>query len=55
MITRIVKMTIKEDKVKEFIDYFESFNEKIRTFEGCEHHEFLADKNEQSIFLPTLI
>ncbi|NOZ46012.1 MAG: antibiotic biosynthesis monooxygenase [Chlorobi bacterium] len=50
MITRIVKMSIKKDKVADFIKYFEIFNEKIKKFDGCEHHDFLEDKNAQNIF-----
>lgn len=50
MITRIVKMSVKKDKVKDFVRYFEKYNEEIKIFDGCEHHDFLEDKNDASVF-----
>ncbi|CAN5404017.1 hypothetical protein BH11BAC2_BH11BAC2_14830 [soil metagenome] len=35
MITRIVRLTLQEDKISEFKKHFESSYEKIRHFEGC--------------------
>ena len=46
----IVKMSVRTDKVKDFIKYFEKYSEKIKSFDGCEHHDFLDDKNDKNTF-----
>ena len=50
MITRIVKMSFKEDKVLDFLKVFEKQKEFIASFEGCTHLELLRDKNKPNSF-----
>lgn len=50
MLTRIVKMTFQEAKVKEFLKIFETEKEKIRAFDGCNSVELLNDIHHKNIF-----
>ncbi len=43
-------MTVNPSKIEEFIQFIEPTMQKIQQFKGCEHLEFLKDKNEKNIF-----
>ncbi len=50
MFIRIVKLSFQEDRVTEFLDYFDSIKSKIRHFPGCEFLELYRDKNDANVF-----
>ena len=50
MITRIVKMTFKEDKIEGFLNYFPEIVNQIKAREGCINVELLHDVNDPRIF-----
>lgn len=47
---RIVKLTLQEECVAEFLANFEQQKSNIRAFEGVQHLELLNDKNSPNIF-----
>lgn len=47
---RIVKLTLQEVRVAEFLANFEQQKEHIRAFEGLEYLELLNDKNNSNIY-----
>ncbi len=49
MIVRIVKLTLKTDKLNGFLEAFESVKDQIRNFEGCLHTELLTDTENSGI------
>lgn len=51
MLTRVVRMTFQEDKVKAFLENFNQNKEKIRNFPGCRHLELWQDENFKNIFM----
>lgn len=51
MITRIVKLTIRAEKMDEFIEAFNKHKHDIKSFDGCNHLELLADVSENGIVL----
>jgi quinol monooxygenase YgiN len=50
MITRIVKMTFKRDKLEDFQRIFERSKEEIRDFEGCLHVELYRDTMQENVY-----
>ena len=44
MITRLVKMTFKEDTIADFLKLFEERKERIKANRGCVHLEMLQEK-----------
>lgn len=50
MITRIVRMTFKEENTKTFQELFEIVKDKILKFEGCNGVKLLRDINNPCIF-----
>ena len=50
MITRVVKMTFKSEKVADFLNVFEEVKAKIASFEGCNEVKLLRDTNDERIF-----
>lgn len=50
MITRIVKMTFREDAIDEFTALFTERKATIRGFEGCTHLELWRDHDATNIF-----
>ena len=50
MITRIVKITLKPDKVNDFMEIFRDVKETIAAFDGCHHVELLQDLHSPNIF-----
>jgi len=51
MLIRVVRMTLKEEKVVEFLANFDANKEKIRNFPGCQYLELWQDENQPNIFL----
>lgn len=50
MITRIVKLSFKEDKTEEFLDIFNTTKNRIRSSKGCISLELLKAKNKNNEF-----
>ncbi|MBL4577672.1 MAG: antibiotic biosynthesis monooxygenase [Flavobacteriales bacterium] len=50
MLTRIVKMTFREDKLEDFRRIFEHSIDKIRSFEGCTHVELNRDTHRKNVY-----
>jgi quinol monooxygenase YgiN len=51
MITRIVKLTFQEDKVDDFLAFFETIKWKVNTFPGCIGMQLMQDtRNRKVIF-----
>ena len=50
MITRIVKMTFREEEIPAFQQLFEERKQRIRDVEGCTHLQLWQDKSNPSIF-----
>ena len=50
MITRIVKLQFEENKIADFLTFFETIKHKVNTFEGC-----LGMKLLQDISNPTIV
>ena len=50
MLVRIVKLTIREDKISDFIHNFETNKMAIRNFPGCRFLELYRDKHDPEIF-----
>lgn len=50
MITRIVKMTFREDSAGDFREFVETVKDRIRNFSGCRHLEILQDIHNRNIF-----
>ena len=50
MIIRIVKMTLKKDKLEEFQRIFERSKGAIRDFEGCLHVELCRDTIQENVY-----
>ena len=50
MITRIVKMTFREDAVDEFREIFQDVRLNIADFDGCQLLELLKDLEDKTIF-----
>lgn len=50
MITRIVKMTFREEEVANFKLLFQQNMKQIKAFSGCHHLELLQEEKEGNIF-----
>ncbi|MCB9189201.1 MAG: antibiotic biosynthesis monooxygenase [Flavobacteriales bacterium] len=50
MITRLVKLTISEDKIQEFERIFVSNQDKISKFPGCVSVKVLRDINQPNVY-----
>jgi heme-degrading monooxygenase HmoA len=50
MITRIVRMSFREEEVEAFKQLFEERKELIRNFEGCTHLQLWQDKHHPTVF-----
>jgi quinol monooxygenase YgiN len=50
MITRIVRLSFKQESVEEFLELFENTKFSIRSFEGCSHLELLKDHSNKAVF-----
>ena len=49
MLTRIVKMTFRPDKVQDFLKLYHETHDKIAASKGCNHLELLNDIHEQNV------
>lgn len=49
MLTRVVKMTFREEAVAQFLELFEEVKDKIRSVEGCRHMELLRQKGQPNV------
>lgn len=48
---RLVKLTLKEENIQDFITHFDTVKEKINNFPGCKGMKLLRDKkNAQIVF-----
>jgi heme-degrading monooxygenase HmoA len=50
MITRLVKMTFREEEIDAFKALFEERKSMIRNFEGCTHLQLWQDKHNPAVF-----
>ena len=50
MVTRIVKMTFRNDCAEEFLLIFEEYKSRIRAAEGCTELHFLRDTSDPRVF-----
>lgn len=50
MLVRIVKLSLKNDKIKEFKSNFEKQKHHIRNFKGCQFLELYNDIHQKNIF-----
>jgi heme-degrading monooxygenase HmoA len=50
MITRIVKLTIQQEKAAEFIALFNDSKSRIKNSPGCKHIELLSDIHQPNVF-----
>ncbi|HRD51751.1 MAG TPA: antibiotic biosynthesis monooxygenase [Flavobacteriales bacterium] len=50
MVVRIVKMTFAPESTARFLELFEGWKPRIRTFHGCRHLELLRDTIDPRIF-----
>lgn len=51
MLIRYVRMTFQEDKVDEFLNFFEENKQQIRHFPGCRYVELLRDIHQTNVFM----
>ena len=49
MITRIVKLHFQEDKITDFLTFFDTIKHKVAGFENCYGMKLLQDKNNPNI------
>jgi quinol monooxygenase YgiN len=49
MLTRIVKLTFQEDKVTEFLSFFDTINTRVSTFENCYGMRLMQDIHHPTI------
>lgn len=50
MFVRIVKLTLQEDRIDDFLNHFEKYKDQIRNFPGCQFLEVYRDKHQTNIF-----
>lgn len=50
MITRVVKMTFKQDDVQKFKQIFAESAALIQSFEGCNEVRLMQDKSNESVY-----
>jgi heme-degrading monooxygenase HmoA len=51
MLVRIVKLRFQEDKVEDFLAFFETVKDKVNCFSGCKGMQLLRDVVDPSIFI----
>jgi heme-degrading monooxygenase HmoA len=49
MITRIVKLTFQEERVDDFLNFFESIKNLVNEFPGCKGMQLVQDKSNPCI------
>ena len=50
MLTRIVKMQFKPEKVDEFLEHFENVKDKVRNQPGCMEMNLYRDKMHSNVY-----
>lgn len=50
MITRIVKLTIKDSKIAEFRKFANIERQKVKSFDGCHNLDFFNDTKFRNVF-----
>jgi len=50
MLVRIVKLSLQEDKIEEFLSNFNNQKLSIRNFPGCQFLELYNDKHAKNVF-----
>jgi len=50
MLVRIVKLSLQEDKIEEFLSNFNNQKLSIRNFPGCQFLELYNDKQSKNVF-----
>ena len=51
MITRIVQLEFEEDKINEFLSYFDTIKDDVNTFPGCYGMKLYQDIHRRSIVM----
>ena len=51
MITRIVKLEFQDDKIDEFLSFFDSIKQVVNSFPGCEGMMLYVDINDPTIVI----
>jgi len=51
MITRIVKLHFQDDKIAEFLTFFETIKHEVNSFPGCHGMKLLRDINTQTVVM----
>ena len=49
MITRIVKLTFQEDKIADFIAFFDTIKTQVSSFENCHGMRLHQEKNKEYV------
>ena len=50
MLIRIVRMDFKPEKVSDFLELFETVEDKIKNFPGCSHLELCKDAKLDNVY-----
>ena len=51
MLVRIVKLTFEEDKIDDFLKFFDGIKERVNTFPGCKGMILLRDIDNPSVVM----
>lgn len=51
MLIRIVKLHFQENKIDEFLSFFDTIKERVNTFPGCQGMKLLRDINTPTIVM----
>ena len=51
MIVRIVKLHFQEDKVEDFLAFFETVKDKVNHFPGCKGMQLWKDLSNENVFM----
>lgn len=49
MITRIVKLTFQEDRIADFLAFFDTINTRVSTFENCYGMRLMQEKSNPHV------
>jgi quinol monooxygenase YgiN len=49
MITRIVKLTFQEERIADFISFFDTINTRVSTFENCHGMRLMQEKGREHV------
>jgi quinol monooxygenase YgiN len=49
MIIRVVKLTFKEDKIDQFLSYFDGIKQHVNSFQDCHGMQLLQDSQNKNI------